>query len=106
MMKRIEMPQNLTFHWLPKHMNHIAGNIVFKERNISFLAINRIFRQKNTYIIQPSELGDEHFEIIDFVEKQPNDLLRTRAEKLKVVFRFDNHKNIIVVTAMSENDRD
>jgi hypothetical protein len=24
------------FKWLPKHLNHIAENIVFKNRNISF----------------------------------------------------------------------
>jgi hypothetical protein len=106
MKKQIEMPTNPIFHWLPKHLNHITENIVFKKRNVSFLAINKVFRQPDTSTIQPSELGNEHFEIIDFVEKQPNDLSRTRAEMLKVVFRFDNKKNIIVITAISENDRD
>jgi hypothetical protein len=106
MEKQIEIPKSPTFHWLPKHLNHIAENIVFKKRNISFLAINKIFRQRETYLIKPSKLGNEHFEIEDFVEKQPNDLLRRRAENLKVIFRLDTHQNIIVVTAISENDRD
>ena len=104
--KQIEIPKKPVFHWLPKHLNHIAENIVLKKRNVSFLAINRIFRQKETHLIRLSKLGNEHFEIEDFVEKQPNDQLRTRSERLKVVFRFDNHKNIIVITAISENDRD
>jgi hypothetical protein len=106
MEKRIEIPKSPAFHWLPKHLNHIAENMVFKKRNISFLAINKIFRQKETYLIKPSKLGNEHFEIEDFVETLPNDLLRHRAENLKVIFRLDTHKNIIVVTAISENDRD
>lgn len=106
MEKQIEIPKNLAFHWLPKHLNHMTENIVFKKRNVSFLAINKIFRQKETHSIKPSKLGHEHFEIEDFVEKQPNDLLRRRSENLKVIFRFDTHQNIIVVTAISENDRD
>jgi len=28
--------KQLNFKWLPKHLNHIAENIVFKKRNISF----------------------------------------------------------------------
>ena len=88
MSKQIQLPKNPVFHWLPKHLNHIAENIVFKKRNISFLAINRIFRQQDTYFIKPSKLGNEHFEIIDFVDKQPNDRLRTRSERLKVIFRW------------------
>jgi hypothetical protein len=28
--------KKLQFKWLPKHLNHIAENIVFKKRNISF----------------------------------------------------------------------
>ena len=35
------------FRWLPKFLNHIAENIVIKKRNISFLAINALFRQKD-----------------------------------------------------------
>lgn len=35
------------FRWLPKHLNHIAENIVIKKRNISFLAINALFRLKD-----------------------------------------------------------
>lgn len=104
MSKTIEMPKVPSFHWLPKHLNHIAENIVFKKRNVSFLAINALFRQDKTYSIIPSRFGNNHFEIEDFVEILPNDLLRTRAEGLKAVFRFDSQKNIIVVTAMSEND--
>jgi hypothetical protein len=49
---------------------------------------------------------NDHFEIEDFVETLPNDLLRHRAENIKVVFRLDTHKNIVVATAISENDRD
>ena len=106
MEKRIEIPKNVAFHWLPKHLNHITENIVFKRRNVSFLAINKVFRQKATHNIRPSKLGHDHFEIEDFVEKQPNDLLRRQAENLKVIFRFDTHQNIVVITAFSENDRD
>jgi hypothetical protein len=39
--------KKLQFKWLPKHLNHIAENIVFKKRNISFLAINALFRSKS-----------------------------------------------------------
>ena len=99
-----KIPNPPTFRWYPKHLNHITENIVFKERNVSFLAINRIFRQPDTHKIKPSSFKNGHLEIIDFVETLPNDRLRTRAEKLKVVFRFDEQNNIIVVTAMSEND--
>jgi hypothetical protein len=106
MEKRIEIPKSPAFHWLPKHLNHITENVVFKKRNVSFLAINKVFRQKETHTIKASKLGNDHFEIEDFVGILPNDLLRQRAEKLKVLFRFDNHQNIIVVTAISENDRD
>ena len=45
MSETIEIPNPPTFRWYPKHLNHIAENIVFKKRNVSFLAINRIFRQ-------------------------------------------------------------
>jgi hypothetical protein len=101
----MEIPNPPKFHWLPKHLNHITENIVFKERNISFWAINRLFRQSKTHFIRPSQLGNGHFEVEDFVPVLPNDQLRTKPEKLKAIFRFDEHQNIIVITAMSENDR-
>ncbi len=101
----MEIPNPPKFHWLPKHLNHIAENIVFKERNISFLAINRLFRQTQTHLIKPSILGNNHFEVEDFVPLLPNDRLRTKPEKLKALYRFDEKNNIIVVTAISENDR-
>ncbi len=28
--KQIEIPKTPVFHWLPKHLNHIAENIVLK----------------------------------------------------------------------------
>jgi hypothetical protein len=34
------------FKWLPKHLNHIAENIVFKRRNISFLELMRFSNNK------------------------------------------------------------
>lgn len=99
----LKLPQ---FKWLPKHLNHIAENIVFNKRNISFLAINAIFRQRKTHIIIGSSLPFKDSYIIeDFVDVLPNDRLRTTAEKLKVVFQIDKHNNIIVLTAYSENDK-
>ena len=100
----MEIPNPPSFHWLPKHLNHITENIVFKQRNISFLAINRLFRQSKTHFIRPSNLGNDHFEVEDFVPVLPNDKLRTKAEKLKAIFRFDKQGNIIVLTAFSEYD--
>ena len=99
-----KIPNPPTFRWFPKHLNHIAENIVFKQRNVSFLAINQIFRQPETYKVKPSSFGNGHFEVIDFVPTLKNDLLRIRAEELKVIYRFDEQNNIIVVTAISEND--
>ena len=94
------------YKWLPKHLNHIAENIVFKKRNVSFLAINALFRQQETHDIIESPLPFlGSYVIEDFVALQPKDLLRTKAEKLKVVFKIDNHNNIIVLTAYSENDK-
>jgi hypothetical protein len=58
--------KTLNFKWLPKHIQHIAENIVFKERNISFLSINALFRQKDTYRTKPSDFGNDHFVIEDF----------------------------------------
>ena len=37
--------KQIHFKWLPKFLNHIAENIVIKKLNISFLAINALFRQ-------------------------------------------------------------
>jgi hypothetical protein len=76
----MNIPKQPTFHWLPKHLNHITENIVFNNRNVSFLAINRLFRQTETHIIRPSRLGNNHFEVEDFIPLLPNDRLRTRAE--------------------------
>jgi hypothetical protein len=42
--------------------------------------------------------------ISGFVPLQVNDRLRSRAEVLTVIFRTDEHKNIIIITAYSEND--
>ena len=106
MSETTEIPNPPTFRWYPKHLNHIAENIVFKKRNVSFLAINRIFRQPKTHKVKPSRLGNDHFEVSDFVAVLPNDRLRTRAEVLKVIYYFDKENNIVVVTAMSENDKD
>jgi hypothetical protein len=85
-------------------MNHIAENIVFKNRNISFLAINTLFRQRETHTVSDSKLGNNHFIIEDYVPLQINDRLRVKAEKMTVVFELDKHNNIIVKTAYSEND--
>ena len=99
-----QIPNPPTFRWYPKHLNHIAENIVFKKRNVSFLAINALFRQMKTHRIVDSDLENGHFLIEDFVALQKNDLLRTQAEKLSAVFYLDNLDNIVVVTAFSEND--
>ena len=99
--KALNNPQ---FKWLPKHLQHITENIVFKQRNISFLAINALFRQKKTYNITVSNKENNHFVVEDFVDIQKNDRLRRQAEKLTAIFYIDNQDNIIVVTAFSEND--
>lgn len=104
MSKTSKIPNPPTFRWYPKHLNHIAENIVFLNRNVSFLAINALFRQKHTHTIEDSYMSNGHFLVEDFVDLQPNDLLRTRAEKLSAVFYIDNHDNVVVVTAFSEND--
>jgi hypothetical protein len=92
------------FLWLPKHLQHITENIIFKNRNVSFLATNALFRQKQTYEIKPSELGNDHFVITDYVDLQQNDRIRNKAEELSAIFNLDKHDNIIVITAYSEND--
>ena len=104
MMEAIKIPKNPVFRWLPKHLQHITENIVFKKRNVSFLAINALFRQTSTHIILPSDFGNDHYILEDFVGLQTNDRLRTTAEKLRVVFTIDRHDNIIIKTAYSEND--
>jgi hypothetical protein len=94
----------LTFKWLPRHLNHIAENIVFKKRNISFLAINAVFRLK-IYEKSPAPPPfKESFLVKGFLGVLPNDLLRQRAESLTVVFKLDKHNNIIPITAYSESD--
>jgi hypothetical protein len=98
-----EILRVVRFRWLPKHIQHIAENIVFKKRNISFLAINALFQQKK-YWVDTSDFINNSFKIDGFVDIQPNDLLRTRAENLSVIFYLDKHDNIVVVTAFSEND--
>ena len=98
-----EVLRVIHFRWLPKHLQHIAENIIFKKRNISFLAINALFQQKK-YEVEPSDFLNNHFKIVGFVDIQPNDLIRIRAEKLSVIFNIDKQGNIVVVTAFSEND--
>jgi len=94
----------LNFKWLPKHLNHITENIVFKKRNISFLAINAIFRQKDISVTSSEISFTNSFIISGFVPVQANDKLRTRAEKMSVIFRIDEHNNIIPITSYSETD--
>ena len=104
-MIRIEQVlQQLNFKWLPKHLNHIAENIVFKKRNISFLSINYLFRNKNYEIFESKQQFKDSFIITGFVPIQKNDNLRNKSEQLTVVFRIDNLNNIIVITAFSETD--
>jgi len=96
--------KQLNFKWLPKHLNHIAENIVLKKRNISFLAINALFRQESRIIKPAAAPFIDSFLIADFVSVQKNDKLRMKAEKMVAVFRLDKHDNIIVITAYSESD--
>jgi mRNA-degrading endonuclease RelE of RelBE toxin-antitoxin system len=90
--------------WLAKHLNHIAENILFKKRNISFLAINALFRDKNFVLEKSKPPFAESFIIKGFVPVQTNDKLRTKADELSVVFYIDNQNNIIVITAYGESD--
>ena len=62
-MDSINIPKNPNFRWLPKHLHHITENIVFKNRNISFLAINALFRQTKTHTVLPSDFGNDHANI-------------------------------------------
>jgi hypothetical protein len=96
--------KQLNFRWLPKYLNHIAENIVFKKRNISFLAINALFRQENNIITNSEAPFTDSFVISGIVPILPNDRLRTISNKMSVVFRLDDHNNIIPITAYSEND--
>ena len=97
---------NPQFRWLPKHLQHITENIVLQKRNVSFLAINALFRRKFDRKLSVSNKENGHYVIEDFVPLQKNDLLRTQAEKLEAIFYLDQHNNIIVITAFSENDED
>jgi len=90
--------------WLAKHLNHLAENIIFKKRNISFLAINELFRQKNYVIERSKPPFSESFIIKGYVPLLPNDKLRIKDDKLSVVFYIDYQNNIIVITAYGESD--
>jgi hypothetical protein len=93
-----------TFRWLPKHLNHIAENIVYKKRNISFLAINALFRQK-LVVVNPSDYPFKSSYIIKgYLDVLPNDGLRLKGEILRVAFQIDDKFNIIPLTAYSESD--
>lgn len=94
------------FKWLPKHLNHIAENIKLKNRNISFLAINALFRAESYILEKTPPPFEGHFIISGYVEVQKNDMLRTKAELLTVIFYLDKHNNIIPITAYNESDED
>jgi hypothetical protein len=96
--------KQLNFKWLPKHLNHIAENIVFKKRNISFLAINALFRQKDVNITASETPFTNSYVISGIVPIQANDKLRTKSDKLTVIFRIDEQNNIIPITSFSETD--
>ena len=92
------------FNWLPKHLNHIAEKIAIDKRNISFLAINALFRQKNYQLARSPKPFKQSYIIAGYVEKQKNDQLRTTEEELFVIFRIGSYGEIIVITAYSETD--
>jgi hypothetical protein len=96
--------KQLNFKWIAKHLNHIAENIVLKKRNISFLAINYLFREAEYEIFDSKQPFKDSFVISGYVPLQKNDKLRNKPELLSVVFRLDNQNNIIVITAFSESD--
>ena len=77
MSETTKIPNPPTFRWYPKHLNHIAENIVFKNRNVSFLAINALFRQRKTHYIVESEMENGHFLIEDFVPLQLRNAQKT-----------------------------
>ncbi|MDM8550959.1 hypothetical protein QUF72_12805 [Desulfobacterales bacterium HSG2] len=85
-------------------LNHIAENIVIKKRNISFLAINALFRLKDYKVSNAAMPFAGSFVISGHVPSQPNYQLRNQAEKLSVIFRTDKHDNIIPITAYGESD--
>lgn len=98
--------KQVSFRWLPKHLNHIAENIKFEDRNVSFLAINALFRSES-YILEKSPPPFEnHYIISGYVEAQKNDLLRPKSEYLTVIFYLDKHNNIVPITAYSESDEE
>lgn len=96
--------KQLNFRWKAKHLNHIVENIVFKKRNVSFLAINALFRQKDKKVRKSDFPFKNSYIISGFVSIQKNDNLRKKARLLFVAFRLDKHLNIIVSTAYTEND--
>lgn len=79
--------KQLNFRWKAKHLNHIAENIVFKKRNISFLAINALFRQKSAKVEESVLPFINSYIISDFVPVQKNDNLRKKADFLFFQFR-------------------
>ena len=93
-----------TFKWLPKHLNHIAENIKLKNRNVSFLAINALFRSKNYTLTKGLTPFEDSYTVRGFVDLQKNDLLRLKSDYLSVVFYLDIHNNIIPITAYSDGD--
>ena len=104
-MKEIEQAlKHPSFKWFPKHLNHIAENIILKKRNISFLAINYLFREAKYELFESKEPFVGSFIISGFVPLQKNDALRNKPENLTVIFRTDKYNNIIVITAFSESD--
>lgn len=92
------------FKWLPKHINHIAENIVYKKRNVSFLSMSALFRQRNAEVTLSETPFANSYVLSGFVPLQQNDRLRTKAEKLSVIFRLDDQNNIIPITSYSESD--
>ncbi len=98
--------KQLNFKWLPKHLNHIAENIVFKKRNISFLAINALFRQKDVKINSSETPFTNSFIISGIVPLQANDKLRSKVNKMSVIFRIDEQNNIIPITSFSVSDEE
>ncbi|MFK7935047.1 MAG: hypothetical protein AB8G22_16165 [Saprospiraceae bacterium] len=93
------------FRWRFVHLNHIAENIVFKKRNVSFLAINALFRMKKELVkVERDDVFRDSYKIIGSVPVQKNDLLRIKQDKMTAVFRVDKHDNIMVVTVYSESD--
>jgi len=105
MNKQVELAlKQLNFRWKAKHLNHIVENIVFKKRNISFLAINALFRQKEKQV-GPSKFSfKDSYIITGFVPVQKNDNLRMVEGFLSVAFYLDRHHNIIVLTAYTKSN--